>query len=134
MLKDPANRHKTLKEKAALAGITHQYIYELFKKPHFLQALKLSNLSCVVLNSPQIVQRVCEDAVKGNYMQQKMALEMSGDYEPHSDVPQINQIIANFSKNTGISEDEVDKAISSYFVQNKKYSQVIEVQEERGKT
>ena len=113
-LTDPRNVKLSIIEKARKARVSSQYIYALLKNPDFLNALKLYKLSIVHAISPQIIHKASKDALDGNFNQQRMLLEMSGDYQPHSEAVQINQVIANMNK-TGMDEKELDNKLSEYF-------------------
>ena len=93
VLADPAFKKDTLTSKLKRVGITHQYYYQLMKDPEFLKLLKLRNICTVVSYSPHIVRSVVDKAMNGNFMQQRLALEMSGDYSPQA--PLINILINN---------------------------------------
>ena len=111
VLSDPNYKKDTLTSKLKRIGMTHQYYYQLMKDSEFLKLLKLRNISTVVSYSPHIIKSVIDKAMSGNYMQQKLALEMSGDYTPQS--PLINILIDN--SNAVRSENELDKEITSLF-------------------
>ena len=110
VISDPIHAHKTNEEKASLAGLTASSLYNYMRDPNFIQAIRLRGMNTVLLSSIPIVKRVTNDALKGKFMQQKLALEMSGHY---SQAPMIQQVIANITNNKG-SEYDLDAKIAEY--------------------
>ena len=98
-----------------MAKVSIAQFYRNLKSPNFIQAVRVRGLAEVVLMSNSIVKRVCKDAVKGRFMQQKMALTMAGHV---TETPLVQQVIANINK-TGISEEELDQRIAQHMTDNK---------------
>ena len=104
-------KDKTMEEKCQMAGIDKTYGYRLMVSPRFIKALRLRNMTSVLVESPSVVKRVLKDAKDGQFMQQRMSLEMSGDYQ------QRTQPLVNIILNTDVApDDNIDSKITQHII------------------
>ena len=121
VLEDPDSTNLTVEQRCEKAQINRNSYYAMMKRSHFIKALRLRHLQESIAVSPLIVRRVHRDAVKGHYMQQKMTLEMSGDYQD-KEKPLIN-IVLNHDQSP---QEDIDRELLAKIIEVKPSKEVME--------